>query len=90
MPKAFRITHDKAMQGRSRKLAIFAQCWECLGWEIHPDTDCTSPECPLYPYRPYGKVGRPKNISARQREAMSQRGKQIGLIHKKAKQGVGR
>ena len=34
----------------SRKLAMSAFCTECLGWEGDPQ-DCTSPLCPLYPYR---------------------------------------
>ena len=33
-----------------RKQAIFLCCTECLGWEDHP-RDCTSPLCPLYPFR---------------------------------------
>ena len=33
-----------------RKQAILLHCTECLGWEIHP-RDCTSPLCPLYPFR---------------------------------------
>jgi hypothetical protein len=31
-------------------LAIRCMCTECLGWEDDPE-DCTSKECPLYPYR---------------------------------------
>ena len=34
----------------SRKLAMSAFCTECLGWEGDPH-DCTSPMCPLFPYR---------------------------------------
>ena len=33
-----------------RKKAIQLACVECLGWEHHPK-DCTSPLCPLFPYR---------------------------------------
>jgi hypothetical protein len=33
-----------------RKLAIRLACTECLGWEDHPK-DCTSPLCPLFPFR---------------------------------------
>lgn len=32
-----------------RKLAMAAMCTECLGWS-HP-SGCTSPMCPLFPYR---------------------------------------
>ena len=33
-----------------RKLAIRLFCTECLGWDSHP-ADCTSPLCPLFPFR---------------------------------------
>ena len=33
-----------------RKQAILLMCMECMGWEDHPH-DCTSPLCPLYPFR---------------------------------------
>jgi hypothetical protein len=34
----------------SRGMAIKLACMECLGWEGDPQ-DCTSPLCPLFPYR---------------------------------------
>jgi len=34
----------------TRKLAIACMCMECMGWEENP-ADCTSPLCPLYPFR---------------------------------------
>ena len=34
----------------TRSLAIKAFCTECLGFETHPK-DCTSVNCPLYPFR---------------------------------------
>jgi len=34
----------------SRKDAIYLCCMECLGWDTHPK-DCTSPHCPLFPFR---------------------------------------
>ena len=33
-----------------RKQAIYLMCMECLGWEANPK-DCTSPLCPLFPFR---------------------------------------
>lgn len=33
----------------TRSLAIKAFCTECMGWD-HPK-DCTSVNCPLYPFR---------------------------------------
>ncbi len=36
----------------TRSLAIKAFCTECMGFgEAHPVKDCTSCNCPLYPYR---------------------------------------
>ncbi len=35
----------------TRGTAIKIFCTQCLGWEGHPKKDCTSPMCPLFPYR---------------------------------------
>jgi len=37
----------------TRSKAIKAMCTECLGFEDHPSS-CTSPLCPLFPFR--GKI----------------------------------
>jgi hypothetical protein len=42
MAKQFRLT---------RQLAISLMCSECLGFEGDPQVCCTSPMCPLFPYR---------------------------------------
>lgn len=34
----------------TRGLAIKLACTECLGWGENPK-ECTSPMCPLFPYR---------------------------------------
>jgi len=34
----------------NRKEAIKLHCTECMGWETDPKC-CTSPLCPLYPFR---------------------------------------
>lgn len=34
----------------TRSKAIALMCVECLGHEVHP-AECTSPMCPLYPFR---------------------------------------
>ena len=73
MPARFRTTYDRAMKGRSRKAAVAAQCYECLGWEIGHGTDCTSPACPLYPYRPFAGGTVPMDLSDEQRHAIGQR-----------------
>lgn len=51
MPPRHRRTYIRAMTGRSLKAAVRAQCWECMGWETHPE-GCSAPACPLYQYRP--------------------------------------
>ena len=38
----------------TRGKAIKAFCTECMGFLGHPVGECTSPRCPLYPYR--GKI----------------------------------
>ena len=34
----------------TRNLAIKLMCTECLGYETNPK-ECTSPKCPLFPFR---------------------------------------
>jgi hypothetical protein len=53
MPSLYRGIYDKAMSGTSRKAAMQAFCLECMGWQRKEVEHCTSPACPLYPYRPY-------------------------------------
>ena len=52
IPRRFRESYARAMGGKSRKAAVSAFCAECCGYEIREVFFCTSPECPLYPYRP--------------------------------------
>ena len=52
MPVSFRLRYLKALRGRSLTTAIHAFCHECVGWVSSDAHACTSPECPLYPYRP--------------------------------------
>ena len=47
-----------------RTTAIKAFCSECFGWEGHPKNECTSPLCPLYPYR--GQI-RPNSMGLHQK-----------------------
>ncbi len=41
-----------------RNKAIKAMCYECMGWDGDPKVECTSPQCPLYPYRGKLLIGR--------------------------------
>lgn len=52
MPETMRNTYKRAMTGHSRPAAIKAACFECMGWDRAEVRRCTSPACPLYPYRP--------------------------------------
>ncbi len=53
MPKIYRGVYDQALSGKSRKAAVHSFCLECMGWQRKGVELCTSPECPLFGYRPY-------------------------------------
>ena len=53
MPKAYRATYNKAVKGKSLRVAINAQCLECVCWQIREIRSCTDLACPLYAVRPY-------------------------------------
>ncbi|MHC4133145.1 MAG: hypothetical protein ACYSSP_13040 [Planctomycetota bacterium] len=53
MPKVYRANYNQAMTGRSRRAAIKAFCLECVQWQKEEVRLCSSPQCSLYPYRPY-------------------------------------
>jgi len=41
----------------TRKQAILAQCWECMGHYDDPESrDCENVNCPLYEYQPYRQL----------------------------------
>ena len=52
-PVKYRGTYKKAMTGKSLRAAVNAFCLECVFWQREEVKLCTSPTCPLYPYRPY-------------------------------------
>jgi hypothetical protein len=48
--------YRKAMDGKSRKIAIKSFCSMCLGWEKPLATsirECPGVDRPIFPYRPY-------------------------------------
>jgi hypothetical protein len=55
MPAIYRKTYDKAMTGKNRAAGVKAFCLECMCWQKQEIKQCTAPQCPLYPYRPYSK-----------------------------------
>jgi hypothetical protein len=52
MPSSCRGIYDRAMGGKSRKAAIKSFCLQCVGYVRMEITKCTSPQCPLFHYRP--------------------------------------
>lgn len=65
IPNLYRAIYDRAITGKSRKAAMHAFCLECCGWQIKEVFLCTSPQCPLYPYRPKSRAsqGAPESVS---------------------------
>jgi len=53
-PKLFKSLLERALTGKcSPRMAIKAQCLECVGFDRAAITDCTAYACPLWHYRPY-------------------------------------
>ncbi len=53
-PEPYRGHYLKAMEGKSRRAAIRANCLMCMGYHSLDVQKCTAPACPLYPYRTGG------------------------------------
>ena len=53
MPRKYRATYRRAIQGRSLRACINSQCLECFGWQSREVALCTDLGCPLYAVRPY-------------------------------------
>jgi hypothetical protein len=73
IPKLYRGIYDKAITGKSRKAAMHAFCLECCGWQIKEVYLCTSPQCPLFLYRPKSRAsqGTPESVSEEQKPKKS-------------------
>ena len=74
MPRKYRKIYDRAVEGKSLRSCINAQCLECVGWVSKEVTLCTDLGCPLFSVRPYRDSG-----SSRQE----------GLISTESKNSVG-
>jgi len=57
MPSKYRATYRRAVEGRSLRASINAQCLECMGWQSAEVTACTDLGCPLWSVRPYRSSG---------------------------------
>ena len=53
MPETCVRTYLRAISGKSLSAAVKSFCLECVGWQREAVTNCTSPGCPFYLYRPY-------------------------------------
>jgi len=56
IPRKYRRLYDKAVSGKSMKAAIHIFCLDCCGYRKEEVRDCSSPECSLFPYRPYVRI----------------------------------
>ena len=67
------------------KGAIYAHCYECLGYQDNPgeNRDCENPVCPLYPFAPYSKNRAKKVMTDEQRALSSERMKKLRKTQKK-------
>jgi len=53
MPRSFRATYRKAVEGKSLRSSVNAQCHECMGHQREAIATCTDYGCPLWAVRPY-------------------------------------
>lgn len=53
VPKTYQRIWEKARTGKSLKSAAKCFCLECVGWLRVEVERCSSPNCPLFRYRPY-------------------------------------
>ena len=68
MPKKYRAVYKRAIEGKSLRSAINAQCLECCYWQSREVTLCTDVACPLWAARPYRSSG-----SAREGDLITER-----------------
>lgn len=52
-PSSARGILERAYSGKSKAAALKAFCLRCVGYVREDVRDCTSYDCPLWPYRPY-------------------------------------
>lgn len=51
--KAFLLRHLRQGGKLTRKQAMLAACYMCVGYCIDGLKDCDIPYCPMYPFRPW-------------------------------------
>jgi hypothetical protein len=57
MPRKYRRLYDRAVQGKSLRSCVNAQCLECCGWQSKEVAMCSDVACPLWAKRPYRSSG---------------------------------
>ena len=57
MPPKYRATYRRAVEGKSLRACINAQCLECCGSQSAEVAVCTDLGCPLWSVRPYRSSG---------------------------------
>lgn len=57
MPRKYRQIYDRAVEGKSLRSSVTAQCLECVCWVSREVTLCTDLACPLYAVKPYRNSG---------------------------------
>ncbi len=57
MPPKYRGTYRRAVEGKSLRASINAQCLECCGCQSIEVALCTDLGCPLWSVRPYRDSG---------------------------------
>lgn len=65
--KEERIIQNYKSRVHSPLTAIRSHCVECMGGSVHEITDCTSPDCSLFPLR-MGKNAFDKRVVKRQQQ----------------------
>ena len=65
----------------SLKQSILAKCCDCMGNYADGKIDCEIPDCPLYPFMPYGVAwaGRTKRIVSPERMKQLRSGLKRGI-----------
>ena len=56
IPKAYRGIYKKAIQGKSLRACINAQCLMCCGYQRKEVTLCSDLACPLWTVKPYQEI----------------------------------
>lgn len=56
-PKKYRQIYDRAVEGKSLRACINAQCLDCCAGQSREIRLCTDLACPLWAVRPYSDSG---------------------------------